>query len=127
MSKSDELKPGRELDALIAEKVMGISVTYEQGDYWPPARPGKNFSTQPIPQYSWSIEAAFEVVEKLRPNFSFSLHDTGEDWECWLSSNGGKFLLNADTENLGRGETAPHAICLVALKALADLDAKDSQ
>lgn len=109
-----EMKPGREVDALVAEKVMGIRVTFEQGDYWPPARPGENFSTQPIRAYSTNIAAAWEVVENLNDFGSFNLKRTGpagwiarlRDWRA------------TPTTIEASAPSAPHAICLAALKAV---------
>lgn len=107
------MKPGRELDALVAEKVMGYpgdgNVWYVTGDY---ANPDS------IPEYSTDIAAAWEVVEKMKhSSWSFSIRSS-DDCEAEFSLNDGKFLQNADTVGMGRGDTAPYAICLAALKAV---------
>lgn len=104
-----ELKPGRELDALIAEKVFGDKPirtdceVYNRHGGW--LRP-----------YSSSIEAAWEVVEKMtaRPGFELDCQITpakgpgGLGWYCNFG----------DSRHGEYGETAPHAICLAALKAV---------
>jgi len=116
-----DLKPGRELDALIAEKVMGIPVTKEQGDYWPPPDPGKNFSTQPIPDYSTDISAAWEVVEHMRTKHwrdAFTLFspeiENATEWRAFFA----KKFVSVDDSKFESGESAPHAICLAALKSV---------
>ncbi len=119
------MKPGRELDALIAEKVMGIPVTFEQGDYWPPARPGANFSTQPIRPYSTDIAAAWEVVEKVGRiwnGFTFMLEwEEDRSWHParwragWVEWSYGEIEYRAE----GTCEASPaHAICLAALNTI---------
>lgn len=93
------MKPGRELDALIAEKVMRIT---------------KSGNTDPKP-YSTDIAAAWEVVEKLK-------------WEYWHVQlhhyQGNKYgyvgwtfrMCQVDKEIEASSEvSAPHVICLAAL------------
>lgn len=83
------LKPGRELDALVAEKVMG-------GELRP---------------YSTDISAAWEVVEKYKwaePELRYS-----DEQHCWVFS-----LHKASGYPNECGDTAPHAICLAALRAV---------
>lgn len=116
-----DLKPGRDLDALIAEKVMGWTPNYPGG--WP--HPPKNIpnrkkyidshdGTTVIPAYSTSIEAAWEVVDKLGGNM-FQLHyDTRygtEGVKGWSVILDGSVMCQFV-------DTAPHAICLAALKAV---------
>ena len=99
------MKPGPELDALVAEKVMGL------GNDWclhvgvhPPCG-----SPCPI-DYSTDIAAAWQVVEKIG-NASLVNHASGGAWHVEFELKGGS--LPYDT-----GDTAPHAICLAALKAV---------
>lgn len=138
------MKPGRELDTIIAEKVMGwkrfeckmfgetksfeefpeitehivlmppdfkitsaqppIGASLQEACAWePPEMPT-------IPHYSTSIEAAWEVVEKCLE----------EGWEFDLFMNGIQYdvgLYRDREKPSGIGDTAPHAICLAALKA----------
>ena len=57
------LKVGRELDALVAEKVMGW--TNITDDFW--GCPVRNRASMvPIHKYSTNITAAWEVVSKLK-------------------------------------------------------------
>lgn len=96
----DELKPGRELDALVAEKVFGVDV----GDiyYDSTMQEITNFS---IPHYSTDISAAWEVVEKFG-RFDLILNGSG----AWCAEFYGSW-------DRSFGDSAPHAICLAALKA----------
>lgn len=121
------MKPGRELDALVAQRVMGIRVTHEQGEYWPPPRPGANFATQPIREYSYDIAAAWEVVKKLqtpKQRLAISLNRNGG---CWVEV----VYFNPKTGAIDRwsakAKSAPHAICLAALKAVGALTDKEDE
>ncbi len=117
-----ELKPGRELDALVAEKVMGEKPPegshYEGGGDWTTFRWIQDWACETRhwpPQYSTNISAAWEVVEKFTEAFA-DLDLTVEKgvWECVFDTREivpRHFLAGADT--------APHAICLAALAAVA--------
>jgi hypothetical protein len=122
-------KPGRELDALIAEKVFK---NLEPMDVVP----------LHIPHYSTDIAAAWLVVEKLRElNFSsdvssyptsrkwlkpphegalassWTLQTTKECYQCCITRyevDFGGWIVVCDPV----ADTAPHAICLAALKAM---------
>lgn len=109
---------GRELDALVAEKVMGLNIRPVVHEYGlsPQLKlaPGSinyvgTYTEIPeVPPYSTDIAAAWGVVEKLRERgFGFSLND---GWIAWFLA--GRSDWHADAE------TAPHAICLAALKAV---------
>lgn len=155
------MTPGRELDALVATKVMGwknikhqLSNPYDD-DSWedwlgnPPLKPndegtryemrlGKccpvcnhqdNKTTaikvsyeqeKTIPPYSSDIAAAWQVVEKLF-QLGFDLYletfkDDEDNPQCRVS------FQQIDNQDKGSGpiyaDTAPHAICLAALKAV---------
>lgn len=109
------MKPGRELDALIAVNVMGEkpciiqsrrngtitmhpgSVNFQGPDWHIPAKP-----------YSTSIEDAWEVVEKLRYNGKHLDLSGATTWEARFTGM---------TEPV-EAESAPLAICLAALKAV---------
>jgi hypothetical protein len=119
------MNAGRELDALVAEKVMGfhkhhahdyyINVPDEEWDnnndapfpyYWP---------QWGFPPYSTSIADAWLVVEKLRENFdgivlAYRNGDTGKEWRVEFNTEHGWSAEYA--------ETAPMAICLAALEAI---------
>lgn len=112
----------RELDALVAEKVMGWMKTPGKVEQvW--VRPGGPvpfedvYKVQP-PNYSTDIAPAWEVVEKLIAYNPF-----------WEENNCLQFLLTptapkgwccnfGDDNTLAYGDAASHAICLAALKVL---------
>lgn len=109
-----KMKLGRELDALVAEKVMGIPVTEEDGRYWPPPRPGNNFSPHEILGYSTSLAAVWEVVEMLSSDCVFEIsREKAGHYSCGFYRE-----AYVDPLGLGKADTAPHAICLAALKAV---------
>jgi len=105
--------PGRELDALVAEKVMGwIKRPKGAGTahLWI-SSDKQAFHESELPAYSTDIAAAWQVVEKLTRRddklfFTLETPISGSAWECWFSGE------------WAEGETASHAICLAALKAV---------
>lgn len=129
------MTPGRELDAIVAEKVMGYR--FEPGD---PAsiEAAKTDHTQPylvdrwymtgityiekLPKFSTDIAAAWAVFEHLHkqdPDMSFSLHyfsmGDGCDEDKWTV---GIKALDMETHCDRSAPTAQLAICLAALKAV---------
>lgn len=118
-----EFKPGRQLDTLVAEKVMGLETYKDVVPFCPqcgfkfyPKGPGRMWCHQcsewiysSTKDYSTSIEAAWEVVEKLRKEqMCFTLTDIGYAGSILCCVGNGEAIA----------ETAPHAICLAALKAI---------
>lgn len=87
------MKPGRELDALVAEKVLG-----SERIGWAP---------------STDIAAAWELVEKLKDILKgeFCLSFVNSEWTVYRD-------WHTDSEPLGWAQTAPHAICLAALNVV---------
>jgi hypothetical protein len=67
----DKLAAGRELDALIAEKVMGWTGFWKRGEpsmmAYPPVEQAAGIDGErwPVPNYSTNIAAAWLVVEKM--------------------------------------------------------------
>ena len=103
------MEAGRKLDALIAEKVMGLIFRKKEG--YP------KFDDD-VPYYSTRIEDAWLVVEKLREmgawiNVSIGTHKMF--WECRGIINEGK---DNEVRFINHAPTAPLAICLAALKAI---------
>ena len=87
------MEAGRGLDALVAIEVMGRH---------------PDDLDRPYPPYSTDIAAAWEVVEKLSAEWSFTLARDTKDW--WDAE------FYADT--FAKAPTAAHAICLSALNAV---------
>ena len=105
------MTPGRELDALVAEKVMEWKV-----DYIP--RFGAavlvgGLSGIACPPYSTDIGAAWEVVEKVP--YALCLMRVDGKWRAQFWEFG-KYTSRPQGE--ADAPTAPHAICLAALRAL---------
>jgi hypothetical protein len=110
------LKAERELDALVAEKVMGIAVEVIDGEPIAMFRPGYDYELGPVKPYSTDIAAAWELVETLSFPLSFELSRNHK--------MGGRIVYVAliiDVENATKwwadSSTAPHAIALAFLKA----------
>ena len=108
------MNAGRELDALVAEKVMGWvwGIDDERLQYLVPA--GAQLTRPPLPHYSTLIADAWQVVEKIGfMNLAFG--DTSDQHpnvtvRFWGEKAGQSCYVEADT--------APEAICLAALKAV---------
>lgn len=98
------MNPGRELDQLVARKVMDLKE--ENGFY----------ISLDCPHYSTSIQEAFSVVNRLRHMgsiFKLEICDGPEDLvgkPVYVT-----FQTTDDDEYTACCDTVPHAICLVAL------------
>lgn len=122
---------GRELDALVAEKVMGttgiraVTVIDGRGAHsepgtavdvtLPDGRPGRQ-ATQ-LPHYSTSIAAAWLVVERLNDRFHARIQSPFEPGDLYFVG----FTIHGTSGFNGRPDfrasasTAPLAICRAAL------------
>lgn len=120
------MKAGRELDQLVAEKIMGWRKHAVEG-YWHNAPTdqlydaswigGSNLGTYDycwfdldgFPRYSTCIARAWEVVERAD---QFEMHGSIGDgpYRAWLSF--------ADKDEEASALSMPLAICLAALKAV---------
>lgn len=142
------MKPGRELDALVAEKVMGWrahspgypSLVDINGvpTGWLASGQGSQ-GDDPDFRPSTDIAAAWEVVEKISQLFKdkmikwsdsllmeelcngIRIQKVDDYWKAGLTS--GEDSLHGEehpfmANRSAVGETAPHAICLAALKAV---------
>lgn len=137
------MKAGIELDALVAEKVMGWEEVRKNfgglqaggsTEYFvglaPADKDGRRFH-HPVPAYSTDIKHAWEVVEKLKecfPNpdsrrgaspllyFRLRFDNYEKKWEaCWADGD-----YHPEGEYFeGASASAPEAICLAAIKAVA--------
>jgi hypothetical protein len=112
---------GRELDAMVAEKVMELRVFRDcgfQGNHV--IVDGGEIIIGEVPRYSEDIAAAWQVVEKIEThgwyvgvgwcNGKYGPEKRG--W-CYIGGHGD------DGAHVGgaNAATAPHAICLAGLKA----------
>src|SRR5689334_12270985 len=97
----NELPAGRELDALIAEKVMGWAWDETRCPIcgWPFARnasegcvpnncsmrPRPSLRADEPPHYSTDIAAAWEIIAHLSGRYAVSVHHfLGARWQCTL-------------------------------------------
>jgi hypothetical protein len=115
------MEAGREMDKLVAEKVMGWSgfcCYAAEEDLWgvPPDGKGEGLELNvPIPDYSWDIVAAWRVVERLA-------EIEGPVSVCWgIYGDEGNRASVMTMFGFGPGvvaSTAPLAICRAALIAV---------
>src|SRR5262245_40649185 len=107
----DNLQAGRELDALIAERIFGdFPVHLGDAPYVQTPSPHNDMHYAPVESYSTDIAAAWLVVEKFN-DYSTQLDSHG---------NGYTFHIYKDaTSYNGDAKTAPLAICRAALKAVS--------
>ncbi len=141
------MQPGRELDALVAQDVIGV----DNMDFQCPDCGGHHFGTDssgPIavrvchgppaacgwtgpaieapPAYSTDMVAAFEVVENMQDDWHvfigrvapFACGDRTPGWNVQFA---GEWKTGEHLREMGEAtaEILPHAICLAALKAVA--------
>lgn len=103
------MQPGRELDALVAEKVMGFTgIRFGRNDpnaVW--VEMGSRRKFQP----STDIAAAWEVLEK---------HSEIYLKKYKVMSNGHRYACRVDEDTIVSSLTAPEAICKAALIAVLD-------
>lgn len=129
-----DLPAGRELDALVAEKVFG-KVFPPNGRYldepghlrYAGGVPGFNHLVNDVlPKYSTDIAAAWEVVERLTAEWGWWDMEFGwrtiseverneKGWTNWCITLLGP---DDDVEVFFKAGSAAHAICLAALKAV---------
>lgn len=121
--RARDLYPGRELDELVAEKVMGWR---KRDIYWENDETQKQYcgvgykhsrGDIDVPDFcpSADIEAAFLVMVKF--GFTLAPYGRGEAITRWHAANG---------EHFAYGLTAPMAICIAALRAVGVLDKPDN-
>ena len=116
------MKPGREMDALVATKIFGLvpcqaeSHKNDEAPWDCYARLNSPDQGGELKAYSIDIAAAWEVVEKMRDTHDFYLEKEKDDtrWIANFFPTSGEFL----SEDCASGNSAPHAICLAALKAV---------
>jgi len=119
------MRPGREMDKMIAEIVFGaeVEVVNQRHGWGVDLKSKDNSCNDPImsdfgvedyvlKNYSTDIKAAWNIVEKL-----------GKNGTQWRFSN--KVFANAywwayTEDATAQGDTLPHAICLTALKHIRE-------
>lgn len=122
----------RELDALVAEKVMGWKIEGRpirlSGGHFDDVRIPADGTVKMLPSYSTDIAAAWQVVEKVRElnGWPFILESHGDPgapgrWWAYFQKTIGDRSVN------GHGHEAPRAICLAALKAVGVAPSKEKE
>lgn len=112
----DSMLAGREMDKLIAEKVMGW------GDFWsdpngvilmgnPPGNTVEDDRIE-VPHYSTDIAAAWQIVEYSLQQRGWGFHSLDEGWSASFFVTGRTSLI------LSHADTAPLAICRAAFLAV---------
>jgi hypothetical protein len=135
---SETTRAGRELDALVAEKVMGWpTVTIINGCPFTPYNPDtgipyrSGLGVAALPFYSTDIAAAWDVVELMREqSYTLELYspDALVNDEMGIYARGGWRATFLSWKHIGRlpsGDaeacaTAPLAVCLAALAATVE-------
>lgn len=125
-------EPGRELDALVAEKVMGWTGVHlvhggtGTSSYYVGRTPRGVFVVRP---YSTDIAAAWQVIEAMRQRNYYaeiSEHISDPERQCAMfASRAGHYDSYErcwENEHQVCTATAPHAICLAALKAVGAIE-----
>lgn len=105
------MKPGEDLDALIAEKVMGwtCDTSFRPARFFPPGETILANGAYSPPEYSTDIAAAWLVVEKI-----------SEKYRMDIKVDRGFTTVLIDEKDVYISEkTSPYAICLAALRAVS--------
>jgi hypothetical protein len=115
------LQPGRQLDALVAEKVFNLALK-QMDDALGYPHPGTHYwweqkNGKPIPRYSEDIAAAWLLAEKLLSGHEMELAQL-KDGRYFVQFIGGEGPDGSHYMYKAYGESAPHAIALAALAAV---------
>ena len=104
---------GREIDAMVAEKVMGLKSRFIPDTNWAVFQVD-GWTERLVLDYSTNITDAFQVVEKMRERgYYFALiQHVGGTWGCEFTDKGYELKGKVEDE-----KTAPEAICRAALAA----------
>lgn len=120
------MEAGRELDVLIAEKVMQWThrtVRNPVENYWQWSN-AEGKDTALLPHFSTDMAAAWQVLEELRKKkWSIEISDNGAEagWNCSIFSDrdsDGKIMETWQVIADEDAATVSLAICLAALKAV---------
>lgn len=131
------MKAGRELDALVAEKVMGLPVVWSSEPYvilggtrregrFPYLKGrahGCDYDWAEVPHYSTDIGAALTVAEHMHAqgwHYEVGSHISLDDvrWAEFARGNYDAYDASWEESYDVGAATIPHAICLAALRAV---------
>jgi len=111
------IEAGRELDALVAEKVMGWKPSMFSNYPWQLVPPdGDGSAVRQVPNYSTDIAAAWLVVERMCEFPSYVSLGFGKwlQFRVDIATGAGREVMNSRAF----AKTAPLAICNAALAAV---------
>lgn len=120
------MKPGQELDNLIAEKILGCSIEKSYREFGLPGErwvcncvkdthnTNTRFPNYHIKNYSTDIVYAMEVVEKIGYRFALIKERDGTTERPYKAF----FSIGDEGFPVAYADTAAHAICLAAIKTL---------
>lgn len=128
---AETMEAGRELDALVAERVMGIEVrdgsrvtciqVWQRGVGWKDG-PAGSCLVLPDP-YSTDITAAWQVVEKMRERgYEVCIGLISDGVFCRIDGEPGERIGHASVD--WRDGSTPLAICRAALAAVETSDGR---
>ncbi len=122
--EASEVEAGPELDALVAEKVMGCRVVHCRDGTYKLRVPGSydrvDFVTaegarSACPKYSTDIAAAWEVMEKMaKEGYKPCVGMNGHCWDATMRVD----IATTTEDEWMSANTAPLAICRAALAAV---------
>ena len=124
VSVETKLEAGRELDALVAERVMGQErvAACPLGAPNCPGRYEPQVKDWPcLPAYSTSLLPAWAVVEKMPCGVAVHTPDQ-KLWRCIVGTGPCWETGGGQPTVVGEGDTAPLAICRAALLAVGESD-----
>ena len=106
------MKPGNELNAIVAEKIFGWEIYQDQDQRdrsYVKHNAGGGYL---LPDFSCDMGAAYQVVqEMIKRDYvnRFTMVETQSWHKCYFGKDNDEFAE--------KGESVPHAICMAALKA----------
>ena len=115
MGENAVMEAGRELDALVAEKIMGLGQYHTPETHYEVIGCGAGCSFCIPPPYSTDIAAAWQVVEKLSMSGFWIIKS------CRVSAPGKDDWIEWDVMYQNQraiADALPFAICLAALNAV---------
>lgn len=126
------MNAGRDMDALVAEKVMGWdlkTVWIGSEEHKRLIAPERHYMPDDYPWYSTDIAAAWMVVEKMQERFKCGvkvfaiipeqIERVGKKYVCSFHS-GTLEYITPELHTSDKADTAPLAICRAALKAIEE-------
>lgn len=132
ISKITTMKPGRELDAIVAEYIFGFQVQHldsglaepeEDQDYWftlrSHGRLGEKNEMERVPNYSTVIYSALQMLAKFK-HWSMQSSQDGKGFEAYFSNAQRLDLANSTAASRVKYASLAEAICKEGLIAVVE-------